>query len=176
MNVTYNLSEADCQQAALCGSQTLCIRTDFMSLYVSVDSNGDHVILLKTDEQNVLLHEGCHRFGTTDLTAPEHPWVFRIESPEPLLCQAKNHAYVSSGGVAVHFGDDHGDIPFIALSMVCGETYLFRLPDGPDTAAWTEHNSAPVLATVGEPVPGPKVETESEADRERELQAILKII
>lgn len=150
MNVIYNLSDADCKEAVFSCNKPMVVRSDCLTAYVGVDRTGRHsTVLVLAGEQNVLLHEGDAPMFVSASPAPDRPWVFRIKSVEPLLVQAQ-FTCASIEATEVYVGDDHGNVPFIAVSLFGHEgLYLFRLPE-PDVEAWTAHSFSPLHCTVRE--------------------------
>jgi hypothetical protein len=128
MNVTYNLSERDQHEEAVAIVEPLCLRGDSMNIYAGNDRAHKLRILVQCERSNVLLHEGALDLRRPLRRGPVRPWLFEVESIEPLLPGAKFH-HVSSRLVQVWIGTDkEGEEFVVASELPEGPLFLFRAP------------------------------------------------
>jgi hypothetical protein len=99
-----------------------------MNIYAGNDRARKLRILAQCDRSNVLLHEGALDLHRPARRPPARPWLFEIESVEPLLAGSEFH-YASSRLVQVWIGTDKdGDEFVVASEITGGPLFLFRAP------------------------------------------------
>lgn len=147
MQAFYNLTHDELRAAvASCTSPLRVATAADMFIYVGVNENNREMILVKTSEANVLLTNGDKPYPETKSgPAPQHPWVFSIESNSHLVREAKTSTCASLGGISLAFGEDHAGEWFVTVDIMEETFFLFRLPDDEGLEPWSSRVAQPVL-------------------------------
>lgn len=132
--------------------EPLHLQGDYLGIHIGYDKGDNFLGLVCVDRSSVLLHSAPAAFMEPPRSPPGRPWVFKIESHEPLLVGAQFH-FASWGSVQIWLGYDHNHDEFLAMRLPqAGPTCVFRVPGAPHgrSSPWPYWHSEPLKSTARE--------------------------